>query len=72
MSELSLIPETLTMTSREIAELTGKRHDNVKRTIETLAERGVFDIPQIEERLLPGLTVAARPQVSTYLTSAAP
>ena len=51
MSELSLIPETLTMTSREIAELVEKRHDNVKRTIETLAERGVFDIPQIEEYL---------------------
>lgn len=31
MSELSLIPETLTMTSREIAELTGKRHDHVMR-----------------------------------------
>lgn len=29
MSELSLIPETLTMTSREIAELTGKEHRNV-------------------------------------------
>jgi phage regulator Rha-like protein len=33
MSELSLIPETLTMTSREIAELTGKRHDNVMADI---------------------------------------
>lgn len=29
MSELSLIPETLTMTSREIAELTGKQHKDV-------------------------------------------
>ena len=26
------------MTSIEIAELVGKRHDNVKRTIETLAK----------------------------------
>jgi len=33
MSELSMIPETLTMTSREIAELTGKRHDNVMADI---------------------------------------
>lgn len=43
--------ETLTMSSREIAELTGKRHDNVKRTIETLVERGVIDQPQIEDGL---------------------
>ena len=49
MSELSLIPETLTMTSREIAELVGKRHDNVKRVIETLAERGVIHQPQFED-----------------------
>ena len=55
MSELSLIPETLTMTSREIAELTGKRHDNVKRTIETLAERGVFTFPQSEETSFAGV-----------------
>ena len=27
-----------TMSSREIAELTGKRHDNVKRTIEILSQ----------------------------------
>ena len=35
------------MTSREIAELTGKRHDSVKRTVESCVEKGVFDIPQI-------------------------
>ena len=29
------------MTSIEIAELVGKRHDNVKRTIETLAKNGL-------------------------------
>jgi len=40
---------SLTMTSREIAELVEKRHDNVKRTIETLAEKGVIARPQIEE-----------------------
>ena len=27
------------MSSQEIADLVGKRHDNVKRTIETLADR---------------------------------
>lgn len=37
------------MTSREIAELVEKRHDNVKRTIEALVERGVIESPQIEE-----------------------
>lgn len=41
--------EPLTMSSREIAELLGSRHDNVKRTIETLANRGVMGLPQSEE-----------------------
>lgn len=39
----------MTMTSKEMAELTEKRHDNVKRTIETLANQGVIALPQIEE-----------------------
>jgi phage antirepressor YoqD-like protein len=39
----------LTMTSREIADLVEQRHDNVKRTIETLGSRGVITLPQIEE-----------------------
>ena len=38
---------TLTMTSREMAELTEIRHDSVKRTIETLADKGVIQSPQI-------------------------
>jgi phage antirepressor YoqD-like protein len=37
------------MTSREIAELVEKRHDNVKRTIDTLAESSVISRPQIED-----------------------
>lgn len=41
--------EPLTMSSREIAELVEKRHDNVKRTIETLADKGVITLPQFEE-----------------------
>ncbi|QIB36551.1 Rha family transcriptional regulator [Ancylobacter pratisalsi] len=40
----------LTMSSREIAELLGNRHDNVKRTIDTLAERGIIGRPQFEDR----------------------
>jgi len=43
-----------TMSSREIAELVEKRHDNVKRTIETLLERGVIASPQIEEKPTAG------------------
>lgn len=39
----------ITMSSREIADLVEKRHDNVKRTIDTLSERGVISVPQIEE-----------------------
>lgn len=35
--------------SREIAEACEKRHDHVKRTIETLLDRGVVVRPQIED-----------------------
>lgn len=38
-----------TMSSREIADLVEKRHDNVLRTIEALAQRGAIGLPQIEE-----------------------
>lgn len=43
-----------TMSSQEIAELVEKRHDNVKRTIETLAGRAVIALPQIEEKPTAG------------------
>ena len=36
-----------TMSSKQMAELTEKRHDSVKRTIETLAKQGVISQPQI-------------------------
>lgn len=39
----------VTMSSREIAEVVEKRHDNVKRTIEALIERGVIVRPQFED-----------------------
>lgn len=35
------------MTSREMADLTEKRHDSVKRTIENLATKGLISQPQI-------------------------
>ena len=37
------------MTSIEISDLVGSRHDSVKRTIETLVEQSVISLPQIEE-----------------------
>jgi phage antirepressor YoqD-like protein len=56
------------MSSREIAELVGKRHDNVKRTIETLTESGVIVRPQIEDE--PGVDSLGRPRATqVYLFS---
>lgn len=54
-----------TMSSREIAELTGKRHDNVKRTIETLSQKGVISLPHFEEvqNLGPGPQLVRQYQV---------
>ncbi len=42
----------VTMSSREIADLVEKRHDNVLRTMETLAARGAITLPQIEDELV--------------------
>lgn len=41
--------QPLTMSSREIADLTNKRHDNVKRTIESLFQKELISFTQIEE-----------------------
>jgi phage regulator Rha-like protein len=55
------------MTSLEIAELTGKRHDNVKRTIETLAEQGVIRLPQIEDfEIINNLGLPAKVKVYVF------
>ena len=54
---------TGTMSSLEIAELVERRHDNVKRTIETLAASGVISFPQIEETSFTG--VDGRGQTAT-------
>jgi len=45
MSKLSVVVKS--MSSLEMAELCEKRHDSVKRTIETLSEKGVISHPQI-------------------------
>lgn len=44
-----LVVGSLTMSSVEIAELTGKRHDNVMRKAKELVEKGIIRSPQIEE-----------------------
>lgn len=50
MNTLALVGgSAATMTSREIAGLVEQRHDNVKRTIDTLGAKGVITLPQIEE-----------------------
>lgn len=46
---ITLTDKNLSMNSQEIADLVEKRHDNVKRTIETLANQEVIEFPQIEE-----------------------
>ena len=50
-----------TMTSKQIAAVVDKRHDNVKRTIENLANQGVISFTQIEETSHEG--AGARPVV---------
>lgn len=44
----------LTMTSREIADLVGSRHDDTKRSIERLANQGVITLPPLAEVSNPG------------------
>ena len=41
-----ILSPVVTMSSREIAELVESRHDSVKRTIETLSDKGVIVRPQ--------------------------
>lgn len=46
--ELTNVNE-MTMSSLEIADLVGSRHDDVKRSIERLANRGVVELPPMAE-----------------------
>jgi len=41
--------DSKTMSSREISEVVEKRHDNVKRTMDTLQSKGLITITQTEE-----------------------
>lgn len=49
MNEL-ITANNITMSTVEISELTGKRHDNVMRKAKELEEKGIIRAPQIEER----------------------
>lgn len=49
MNQLISANSPLTMSSREIADLVGSRHDNVKTSIERLAGRGVIQLPAMQE-----------------------
>lgn len=50
MTSLINTSEQLTMSSREIAELLEVRHDNVKRTIDTLTHKELVTFTQAEEK----------------------
>lgn len=41
----AIFTDKASMTSVEIAELVGSRHDKVKQSIERLAERGIIQLP---------------------------
>lgn len=45
----SIDSTAIRMTSQEIADLVQVRHDNVKRSVERLAESGVITLPPMEE-----------------------
>ena len=68
-TELAILSNTvLRMTSREIAELVESRHDNVKRAIERLVERGVIAQPPMED--VPYVDESGRSRtVSCYIFS---
>ena len=52
MSNLSIIGNnSLTMSSREIADLVDSRHDKVKQSVERLADKGVIGLPPLGEYL---------------------
>ena len=47
---MNLITQNLTMSSLDISELVGSRHDNVKISIERLAKSGVIQLPAMQEK----------------------
>lgn len=49
MNHITTSSQIVRMSSVEISELLGARHDNVKRVVKTLGARGVIELPQFEE-----------------------
>lgn len=47
-------PAVLSITSEEIAEMVGSRHDKVKQSIERLAQRSVISLPPMGEKSTSG------------------
>lgn len=47
--QLATIPQNLTMTSREIAELLEKQHNHIKVSADRLAAKGVIGTPAVRE-----------------------
>lgn len=63
MNQLSIVSNAnLTMSSREIAELVGSRHDKVKQSIERLVERDVIVQPPMGDE--PGTDAMGRPRAT--------
>jgi len=46
---IAIFEHHLTMSSKDIAELVESRHDSVKRTIDTLTEKGLVRFTQTVE-----------------------
>lgn len=66
--------QEVTMTHLQFAEITGKRNDAVKRTMETLEKQGVISITQTVEPQLRGgkpLTLFSVNERDSYIVMAA-
>jgi phage regulator Rha-like protein len=59
---------SVTMTSREIADLVESRHDKVKQSIERLAGRGVIGLPRWGNT---SIRSAARPPNTAFASAIA-
>lgn len=65
---MNALNATQTMSSREIAELVESRHDSVKRTMETLAGKGLISFSQTVEtsHAGPGVIAGYAPTAYTH------
>ena len=70
MGQLIEMSNTITMSTREIAEMLGKNHSDIKRSAERLSEQGIFTQPLAESDFTNGRLAA--PTMSTISTSATP